>query len=137
MEPASYQAEPTSSPEPAPAGHRERKKSPSMSWPRRAVAALFVAAVLAIVAASLRPRGELPTPVQMTNARRSAITRKVTAAGKLQAATTVKVSSNISGDLVELPVKEGDRVAKGQLLARIEARRFLAQVRQQEALRAS
>jgi HlyD family secretion protein len=139
MEPArptSYQAEPTSSPEPAPASHVQRKNR-SVSWPRRALAVLFVAAVLAIVAASLRPRAEPPTPVQMTNARRSAITRKVTAAGKLQAATTVKVSSNVSGDLVELPVKEGDRVAKGQLLARIEGRRYLAQVRQQEALRAS
>ncbi len=138
MEPArpgSYQAEPTSSPETAPAN--VQRKKPTMSWPRRALAALFVVAVIAIVAASLRPRGEPPIPVQIASARRSAITRKVTAAGKLQAATTVKVSSNISGDLVELPVKEGDRVVKGQLLARIEARRYLAQVRQQEAIRAS
>jgi HlyD family secretion protein len=99
--------------------------------------ALFVLAVLAAVAASLRPRAEPPIAVQLATAHRGPITRQVTAAGKLQAATSVKVSSNISGDLLELPVKEGDRVRKGQLVARIESRRYAAQVRQQEALRAS
>jgi HlyD family secretion protein len=126
---------PTSPPGSAPLAQARREK-PNAPWPRRALIALLALAVLAVVAASLRPRREPPIPVQMTTARRGPITRKVTAAGKLQAATTVKVSSNISGDLVELPVKEGDRVQKGQLLARIESRRYLAQVRQQEALRA-
>jgi HlyD family secretion protein len=123
---------------PAPATGRPvaGTRRPRMSWLRRALVTLFVLAVLAVTAASLRPRPEPPLPVQLASARKSAITRKVTAAGKLQAATTVKVSSNISGDLLELPVKEGDRVKKGQLLARIEARRYAAQVKQQEALRA-
>jgi HlyD family secretion protein len=136
VRPASYQADPTSSPGPASAPAATGGPRPS-SWPRRGLVALFVLAVLGIVAASLRPRREPPIPVELAAARRSAITRKVTAAGKLQAATTVKVSSNISGDLVELPVKEGDRVRKGQLVARIESRRYVAQVRQQEALRGS
>ena len=131
----SFQAEPTSSPAP-PSPLAARRARRRLSWPRRAAIALFALAVLGVVALSLRPRREPPIAVQLTTARRSAITRKVTAAGKLQAATTVKVSSNISGDLVALPVKEGDRVAKGQLLARIESRRYAAQVRQQEALRA-
>jgi len=135
--PASYQADPASSPSPAPFAVQAPRRDPIMSWPRRIVAILFVLAVLGIVVASLRPRATPPVPVQIATARTGAITRKVTAAGKLQAATTVKVSSNISGDLLELPVKEGDRVAKGQLLARIESRRYAAQVKQQEALRAS
>ncbi len=121
--------------EPLPVPEQERK--PVMSWGRRAVAIGFVLAVAAAVAASLRPRGEPPHGVQLAQVKKSSITRKVTAAGKLQAATTVKISPNVSGDLLELPVKEGDVVKKGQFLARIDSRRYAAQVRQQEALRAS
>ena len=108
-----------------------------MSWPRRVGAALFVAAVVAIVVLSLRPSPEPPLGIQATVARKGPITRLVTAAGKLQAATEVKLSSNISGDLLALSVKEGDRVERGRVLGRIDARRYAAQVAQQEAARAS
>lgn len=138
MEPArptSFQADPASAP--APSVEARRRLGPRMSWPRRILAAVLLLAVAGIVAASLRPRPEPPLPVQLTTARRAAITRKVTAAGKLQAATTVKVSANISGDLVELPVREGDRVRRGDLVARVDGRRHAAQVKQQEALRAA
>jgi HlyD family secretion protein len=108
-----------------------------MSWTRRAIAALFVLAVAALVAASLRPRPEPPLAIQAATARKGSITRLVTAAGKLQAATEVKLSSNITGDLLQLLVKEGERVSKGQVLGRIDARRYAAQVSQQQAARAS
>ncbi|HTN53919.1 MAG TPA: efflux RND transporter periplasmic adaptor subunit [Anaeromyxobacter sp.] len=108
-----------------------------MSWPRRAVAVLFALAVAAVTALSLRPRPPPPIPIQAATARRAPITRLVTAGGKLQAATEVKLSSNISGDLLELTVKEGDRVQKGQVLGRIDSRRYAAQVAQQDANRAS
>jgi HlyD family secretion protein len=110
---------------------------PRMSWPKRIFAAVFVVAVLALVAASLKPRPEPPLAVQLTTARRAPITRKVIAAGKLQAATQVKLSSNISGDLLELPVREGDRVKRGQFIGRLDARPYAAQARQQEATRAT
>jgi HlyD family secretion protein len=108
-----------------------------MSWTKRVVAAAFVLAVAALVAASLRPRPEPPLPIQIATARKGPITRLVTAAGKLQAATEVKLSSNITGDLLDVTVKEGQRVSKGQVLGRIDARRYGAQVSQQEAARAS
>jgi HlyD family secretion protein len=108
-----------------------------MSWPRRVLAALFVLAVLALAAASLRPRPAPPLAIQASPARRGSITRVVTAAGKLQAATEVKLSANVSGDLLALDAHEGDRVRKGQVLGRIDARRYAAQVSQQEAARAS
>jgi HlyD family secretion protein len=108
-----------------------------MSWGKRILAALVVLAVAAMVAASLRPRPEPPLGVQTSPARKSPITRKVTAAGKLQAATQVKLSSNISGDLLELPVREGDVVKRGQFIGRIDSRRYAALVRQQEAARAT
>ena len=108
-----------------------------MGWGRRTVAILFVAVVALVVGGSLLPRGEPPVEVQLVEARQGSITRLVTAAGKLQAATEVKLSSNISGDLLELLVQEGDRVTRGQVLGRIDSRRYDEQVRQQEALRAS
>jgi HlyD family secretion protein len=108
-----------------------------MSWPRRIGALLFVLAILAVTALSLRPRPPVPVTVQVVAARRGPITRVVTAAGKLQAATEVKLSANVSGDLLELDAHEGDRVRKGQVLGRIDSRRYGAQVAQADAARAS
>lgn len=108
-----------------------------MGWGRRVAAAVVVLLVAGMVWASLKPKQEPPIGVQTTTVRRASITRKVVAAGKLQAATQVKLSSNISGDLLELPVREGDVVKKGQFIARIDSRRYAAQVRQQEANRAT
>lgn len=43
----------------------------------------------------------------------------VSASGKIQPEVEVKISPDVSGEIVELNVKEGDRVQKGQLLAKI------------------
>lgn len=48
------------------------------------------------------------------------ITEIVSANGKIQPETEVKISSDVSGEIVELYVKEGDRVKKGTLLCRIK-----------------
>jgi HlyD family secretion protein len=108
-----------------------------MSWGKRIVAILFVLLVAAIVVASLMPKPTPPTPIQASTARRGEITRIVTAAGKLQAATEVKMSANVSGDLLELNVQEGDVVKKGFVLGRIDSRRYDEQVRGQAASRES
>ncbi|HTT72444.1 MAG TPA: biotin/lipoyl-binding protein, partial [Anaeromyxobacteraceae bacterium] len=140
MEPArpqSLEAEPDRAPARTGAVAAVARTRPRMSWPRRLLTLLSALLLLGLVALSLRPRAEPPLAVEIATAQRTAITRTVAAAGKLEAATSVKVSSNISGDLLALPVREGDRVRAGQLIARIEARRYAAQVKQQEALRAS
>jgi HlyD family secretion protein len=108
-----------------------------MSWTKRIVAGVFVLLVVAITVGSLMPRKEPPVDVQTVAARKGSITRIVTAGGKLQAATEVKLSSNITGDLLSLTVKEGEKVTKGQVLGTIDSRRYAAQVQQQEAVRAS
>jgi HlyD family secretion protein len=108
-----------------------------MSWPKRTFSAAFVLAIAAVVVASLRPRPEPPLAIQAATSRRGPITRLVTAAGKLQAATEVKLSSNITGDLLSLTVKEGDVVKRGQVLGTIDSRRYAAQVSQADAARAS
>ncbi len=132
---------PSPSPEPGRAGPEVTKVAPlapvRMGWGRRVVAVLFVLAVVGITVAALRPRPPEPIAIQAATARRGPITRLVTAAGKLQAATEVKLSANVSGDLLELDAHEGDRVVKGQVLGKIDSRRYGAQVAQQTAVRAS
>ena len=48
------------------------------------------------------------------------ITETVAASGKIQAETEVIISSDVSGEIIVLPVKEGDRVKKGDLLIKID-----------------
>jgi HlyD family secretion protein len=48
------------------------------------------------------------------------ITEIVSASGKVQPEVEVKISSDVSGEIVELLVKEGDTVRKGDLLLRID-----------------
>ena len=81
----------------------------------------------------LRPHPPPPVEVTTTVVKRGPITRTVTAAGHLQAVLTVKVSSNISGDLLSLAVKEGDHVIKGQLLGQIDKRLYDSQALQYRA----
>ena len=47
------------------------------------------------------------------------IIETVAATGKIQPEIEVKLSSEVSGEIIELPVKEGQIVEKGELLVRI------------------
>jgi len=47
------------------------------------------------------------------------INESVSASGKIKPHVEVKISPEVSGEVVELPVKEGDVVKKGQLLCKI------------------
>lgn len=104
-----------------------------MTWWKGVIAALIVAAVGAMTYAGLREKPPPATEVQIGKVKKGAIVRTVTGAGKVEAATTVKISSNLSGDLLELPVKVGDEVRKGQVLAKLDRRRFEAAVKQSAA----
>src|SRR5258705_11325420 len=58
--------------------------------------------------------------VASEKAQKRSIIETVTASGKVEPETEVKISPDVSGEIVELPVKVGDRVTKGQLLAKIK-----------------
>ena len=59
--------------------------------------------------------------VSIEKANRRTITETVNASGKVYPEIEVKISPDISGEIVELNVEEGDSVKKGQILARIFA----------------
>src|SRR2546423_12349491 len=78
----------------------------------------------------LRPKALPPVEVTTSPAKKGTVTRVVTAAGHLQARETIKVSSNVTGDLLSLSVKEGDHVKIGQVLGQIDKRLQDSQVAQ-------
>lgn len=104
-----------------------------MTWWKGMIAALIVVGVGAIAFSGLRDKPPPSVEVQLGKAKLGPITRTVTGAGKVQAATTVKISSNLSGDLIELNIKEGDVVTKGQLLGKLDKRKFEAAMKQAQA----
>ncbi|MEY3678327.1 MAG: hypothetical protein RI924_468 [Bacteroidota bacterium] len=59
------------------------------------------------------------TEVATEKAEERTITETVSASGKVQPEIEVKLSSEVSGEVVELSVKEGDVVKKGQLLCKV------------------
>ncbi len=108
-----------------------------MKWWKAVIAAVLVLGAVGITAGGLKERPPPTTEVQVAKAKKGTITRTITGAGKVQAATTVKISSNLSGDLTELLVKSGDTVKKGQVLGRIARRRFEAATKQSAAAAAA
>ena len=64
--------------------------------------------------------GNNTTQVAVEKVTQRSITETVSASGKIQPVREVKLSPDVSGEVVELMVKEGDRVKKGDVLARIK-----------------
>jgi len=95
-----------------------------------AVALIVVSGVIAAVVSRKR---EKPIEVTTEKAVRKTITQLVTATGKIQPEIEVKIAPEVSGEIVEIPVKEGQLVRKGQLLLRIKPDSYRAQVESQQA----
>jgi HlyD family secretion protein len=73
------------------------------------------------------------TEVLVAKAASANIVEKVSASGKVQPETEVKISPDVSGEITELYVEEGDSVKKGQLLLRIRPDNYQAVVNMQSA----
>lgn len=73
------------------------------------------------------------TKVAVEKAAPQTITETVTASGKIYPETEVKISPEVSGEIIELNVEEGDSVVKGQLLVKINPAIYNSQVQQAEA----
>jgi HlyD family secretion protein len=65
--------------------------------------------------------------VAVEYAEKRTITEAITANGKIQPEKEVKITPDVSGEIVELTVKEGDHVEKGQLLLRIKPDIYISQ----------
>jgi HlyD family secretion protein len=76
---------------------------------------------------------EKPLVVQTEKVTARNLTELVIATGKIQPVVQVVINPEVSGEIVELPVKEGDHVAKGDLLVRIKPENYQAQRNSVEA----
>lgn len=82
---------------------------------------LLVAMVATVLALAVRRSHRAGLDVTAEPARRVPVLRStVTASGEIVATRYADIGSNVMGKIVALPVKEGDRVRAGQLLARID-----------------
>jgi len=61
------------------------------------------------------------------------VTQRVTASGRVQPETEVKISPDVSGEIIYLGVREGQHVEKGSLLIRIKPDFYVAQLEQAKA----
>ncbi len=91
------------------------------------------AAAAVVLLASLFIFREKPIEVTVEPATRKEIVHIVTATGKIQPETDVAISPDVSGEIIELPVKEGQSVEKGTLLFKIQPDVYFNQVEQSQA----
>lgn len=106
-----------------------------MSFSKRKL--IIGVAILVVIAASVvilsGRRNEKKTAVQTGVAERQAIVEKVTATGRIEPRTRVKISADVAAKITFLDVKEGDWVEAGDLLVRLDREVHVATLEQAEA----
>lgn len=97
------------------------------------LAGIAVLVIASVVAAVLSGGREKVVAVQTEKISRRDITQIVTGTGKIQPEVEVKISAEVSGEIVEMPVKVGQSVKKGQLLVKIKPDLYIARKEAMEA----
>jgi len=77
--------------------------------------------------------GHGPVPVLVAKAFRKTVARRLHAIGRVEAYSTVEIKSQINGQVMKVHFKEGQEVAKGDLLFTIDPRPFQAALNQATA----
>ncbi len=83
-----------------------------------------IAIGLIVVLVALKKGGKIgknddAKEVEIAKASQMTIVETVSATGKIQPEVEVKISSEVSGEIIALPIKEGQQVKKGDLLVKI------------------
>src|SRR5947207_11659085 len=89
--------------------------------------------LLGIIVSIIWNKREKPIPVTTERAVRKTIVQTVSATGKVQPETEVKISPEVAGEIIELPVEDGMPIKKGDLLVKIKPDSYKALLEQQEA----
>lgn len=107
-----------------------KKKSKKKVYITIITLTLILAAIVIFIFAG---KTDAAISISVSKAEKRTITQTVTAIGKIEAETEVKISSETSGELVYLAVKEGDTVKANTLLARIKPDIIESQLEQYKA----
>src|SRR5437588_2896354 len=99
---------------------------------------IIIFSLIGLVLASLAGvaffrKREAVITIQTEKVGRRDITEKVVANGKIQPVLQVKISPEVSGEIIGLPVKEGQAIKKGDLIVKIKPDFYVAQMHQAEA----
>jgi HlyD family secretion protein len=97
-----------------------------------AVGAIVVAGAI-VAASTLSKPKEKGEEVFMAQAAKRDLTSFVQATGRIEAKTKVNVQSSVIGEIVSLPVKEGEVVKKGDLLVQVDPQRYRSEVERLES----
>lgn len=100
---------------------------------KKLIIILSVVLVLLIILAVIFGGKKDGTAVETEQAALRSITEVVSASGKIEPEVEVNISPEVSGEIIELPVKEGDHVEEGQLLVKINPDIYIAAVNRAEA----
>ncbi len=71
--------------------------------------------------------------VELAKAKKASITEKVSASGTVQPVTEVKLAPEVSGEIIELNVEDGDSVRSGEILVKIRPDVWVSQLERSEA----
>ncbi len=95
------------------------------------LAVLTVALIIGgIVAFRINQKRNAGTEVRMEQVGRRDLVSAVTASGKIEAKTAVDISADITGRIIQIAVREGDVVKRGQFLLQIDPAQYQAAVAQ-------
>jgi HlyD family secretion protein len=86
------------------------------------------------IAYSLNKKKNAGTEVRMEQVARRDLVSAVTASGKIEPQTSVDISADITGRIIDIAVEEGDRVRKGQFLLQIDPAQYQAAVSRAEGV---
>ena len=106
------------------------KKSKKKIW---IISGVVVIVVLVIIAVAVKNKGKDEIKVTAEKVEKRTIIQTVSANGKIQPEKDIKISPYISGEVVELLVKEGDEVKAGTLLAKIDPEIYVSAFDQSSA----
>lgn len=110
------------------------KKRKSNKWLYYLIGAAVVLVVFLVIGKSAGWIGKAKEmEVELASVKKVSITEKVSASGMVQPVVEVKLSPEVSGELIELNVEEGDPVKEGDILAKVRPDNFEAAVQQSEA----
>jgi HlyD family secretion protein len=112
---------------------KPKKSCKKLYWILGSVAVVLIL----VVAAAGKGRGNRPINVTTEKAVVKTLTQLVSATGRVQPEVEVKISGEVAGEIIDLPIVEGQQVKQGDLLVRIKPDYYQAQVEQQQALVAS
>src|SRR5687768_7347818 len=101
------------------------------------IIAVVVLAIGGVVAFRINQKKRAGTEVRLEQVSRRDLVSSVTASGKIEAKTSVDISADITGRIIDIAVREGDLVKRGQFLLQIDPAQYQAAVARAQGVVAS